>query len=78
MKLVPFAFRTRHACALLAGATLLSLASTAVMADARCQQLEALNRQYLGVSLTSEQQQLKRRLVAWYNSNCRGRRAAAR
>jgi len=47
------------------------------MADPRCQQLEALNRQYMGVSLTSQQQQLKRRLVAWYNANCRTRRASA-
>jgi hypothetical protein len=46
------------------------------MADVRCKQLEDLNRQYMGVSLTSEQQQLKRKLVTWYNANCRQRRAA--
>lgn len=46
------------------------------MADSRCAQLEELNRQYMGVSLTSEQQALKRKLVAWYKANCRQRRAA--
>jgi hypothetical protein len=46
------------------------------MADYRCTQLEALHRQYIGVSLSSEQQGLKRKLVAWYNANCRQRRAS--
>lgn len=46
------------------------------MADFRCKQLEELNRQYIGVSLSSDQQQMKRKLVAWYNANCRQRRAA--
>ena len=44
----------------------------------RCQQLEALNRQYAGVTLTSSQQQLKRQLVAWYRQNCHTRRVEAR
>ena len=44
--------------------------------DYRCKQLEELNRQYMGVSLTSDQQLLKRKLVSWYNANCRQRRAA--
>jgi hypothetical protein len=55
---------------------LLSITSTPSMADPRCTQLEELHRQYLGVSLTSEQQALKRKLVAWYNANCRQRRAS--
>jgi hypothetical protein len=46
------------------------------MADYRCNQLEELHRQYIGVSLSSEQQALKRKLLAWYNANCRQRRAA--
>jgi hypothetical protein len=46
------------------------------MADSRCTQLEELHRQYQGVSLTSDQQALKRKLVAWYNANCRQRRAS--
>jgi hypothetical protein len=45
-------------------------------ADPRCQQLEALNRQYAGVSLTADQQRIKRQLLAWYNQNCRSRRAS--
>jgi hypothetical protein len=48
----------------------LATASTAAFADERCEQLVALNRQYAGVSLTSEQQLLKRKLVAWYQANC--------
>ena len=47
------------------------------IADERCQQLEALNRQYAGVVLTSSQKQIKRQLVAWYMKNCRSRTAAA-
>jgi hypothetical protein len=46
------------------------------MADSRCRQLEDLHRQYQGVSLTSDQQALKRKLVSWYNANCRERRAS--
>jgi hypothetical protein len=61
--------------ALFAG-SLLSLTTTSASANDRCAQLEELNRQYMGVSLSSEQQLLKRKLVAWYNANCRTRRAA--
>ena len=44
-----------------------------------CRRLEDLARQYAGVQLTGEQQQLKRKLVAWYNENCkRSRNAQAR
>jgi hypothetical protein len=53
-----------------------STATLADPADSRCAQLEELNRQYIGVSLSSEQQALKRKLVAWYNVNCRQRRAS--
>jgi hypothetical protein len=66
----------RHFAGALCTALFLSVISTAAVADPRCQQLEALNRQYMGVSLTSQQQQLKRRLVAWYNANCRTQRAS--
>jgi len=41
------------------------------MADDRCQQLEALNRQYAGVALSADQKRIKRRLVAWYRQNCK-------
>ncbi|MCC6888183.1 MAG: hypothetical protein IT536_06575 [Hyphomicrobiales bacterium] len=55
---------------------MLSFTSTTANADARCRQLEELNRQYIGVALTSDQQALKRKLVAWYNANCRSQRAS--
>jgi hypothetical protein len=76
MAMTSFAFFTRHSRAALCAGALLSLTSTVSLADQRCQQLEALHRQYIGVSLTSDQQRLKRRLVSWYNSHCRSRRAA--
>ncbi len=68
----------RHSRRALCAGLFLTIASTAAMADDRCRQLEALNQQYAGVSLTADQQQLKRRLVAWYKANCGSvRRAAA-
>jgi hypothetical protein len=42
---------------------LLSFASTAAFADERCAQLVALNKQYAGVALTSEQKDIKVQLV---------------
>jgi hypothetical protein len=39
--------------------------------ESNCRQLEQLARQYAGVKLTSDQKQLKRRMVAWYNENCK-------
>jgi hypothetical protein len=46
--------------------------------EANCRRLEDLARQYAGIQLTNSQQQLKRRLVSWYNGNCkRARRADA-
>lgn len=68
----------RSAPALCAG-LFLTLASTAGFADERCGQLVALKKQYAGVVLTSEQKDLKVKLVSWYNSNCgRGRLIANR
>jgi hypothetical protein len=68
----------RH-CRPMAVGVFLAVASTAALADDRCQQLEALHQQYAGVTLTSSQQALKRKLVAWYYRHCRTRaqRAAA-
>jgi hypothetical protein len=68
----------RHAQLMCVG-LFVAITSTAVLADERCQQLEALNQQYAGVSLTSEQKVLKRKLVAWYYKNCKTqtRRASA-
>jgi hypothetical protein len=65
-----------HILGALCAGLFLSVTSTSSMADPRCTQLEELNRQYMGVSLTSDQQALKRKLVAWYNANCRQRRAS--
>ena len=58
-----------------AGAVLCALANVA-RADERCEQLVKLHRQYAGVELTSEQQNLKAQLVAWYKANCRRARHA--
>lgn len=64
---------------MLVAAGFLTLSSTASLSnEANCRRLEDLARQYAGVQLTSQQQQLKRRLVAWYNSNCRTRHANVR
>ena len=72
-----FGVATRLCVGVLGAGLFLSVTSTASLAaDPRCAQLEELNRQYMGVSLTTEQQALKRKLVAWYNANCRERRAS--
>jgi hypothetical protein len=71
-----FGVTTRFGLGALCAGLFLSITSTSSMADYRCTQLEELHRQYMGVSLTSEQQALKRKLVAWYNANCRQRRAS--
>ena len=52
--------------------------TTALGNDHNCRRLEELARQYAGVQLTSQQQHLKRRLVSWYNGNCRRTRSAQR
>jgi hypothetical protein len=71
-----FGVSTRFCLGALGAGLFLSITSTSSMADYRCTQLEELHRQYIGVSLSSEQQMLKRKLLAWYNANCRQRRAA--
>ena len=60
-------------------AGLLTMGNTgALSGEANCRRLEDLYRQYAGVKLTSQQQQLKQRLIAWYNGNCRTRSAETR
>jgi hypothetical protein len=55
-----------------AAATLIAMSGTGALSqENNCRRLEDLARQYAGVRLTSEQQQLKRKLVAWYNDNCK-------
>ncbi len=71
-----FGVSTRYCLGALCAGLFLSLTSTASMADYRCQQLEELHKQYIGVSLTTDQQALKRKLVSWYNANCKMRRAS--
>lgn len=71
-----FGVSTRYCLGALCAGLFLSITSTSSMADYRCKQLEELNQQYIGVSLTSDQQQIKRKLVAWYKANCRQRRAS--
>jgi hypothetical protein len=44
--------------------------------ESNCRRLEDLARQYAGVQLTSYQQNLKRKMVAWYKDNCRPTRSA--
>jgi hypothetical protein len=63
---------------ILSAGTLLSLASTASLADERCAQLVALSKQYAGVALTDEQKEIKVKLVAWYKANCGGKRRSVR
>ena len=67
----------RFAASALSAGLLLSLAATSGFADERCGQLVALNKQYAGVQLTTEQKQIKVQLVAWYKENC-GRGAGRR
>jgi hypothetical protein len=57
-------------------AILLAGAANHASANDNCQHLEALSRQYAGVTLTVDQEKLKRRLVVWYEKNCRERRTA--
>jgi len=54
-----------------AGLLIATNGTVALSNESNCRQLEGLARQYAGVKLTSEQQRIKRRLVAWYNDNCK-------
>ena len=68
----------RSAIAVMAASLLFATSGSAALGnESNCRRLEDLARQYAGVALTSDQKQLKRKLVAWYNDNCK-RRAAAR
>ena len=62
----------RPAILVIAAGVLIATSSTGALSnESNCRQLEDLARQYAGVKLTSAQQQVKRRLVAWYNDNCK-------
>ena len=59
----------------LAVSLLVAASTTAQSNESNCRYLESLARQYAGVQLTSYQQQVKRKLVAWYNDNCKRTRS---
>jgi hypothetical protein len=51
--------------------TLTAMSGTSALSnESNCRRLEDLARQYAGVQLTSYQQQLKRKMVAYYKDNC--------
>jgi hypothetical protein len=54
-----------------AGLPVVVSGTAALSNESNCRQLEDLSRQYAGVKLTSQQQRMKRRMVAWYNENCK-------
>jgi hypothetical protein len=56
--------------AALSAGLLLTFSPNAALSAENCQRLEVLANQYAGVELTSAQKQLKRRMVAWYSTNC--------
>jgi hypothetical protein len=57
--------------------TLTAMSGTGALSnESNCRRLEDLARQYAGVQLTSYQQNLKRKMVAWYKDNCRPTRSA--
>ena len=67
----------RPAIVVIAAGLLCATSGTAALSnESNCRRLEDLARQYAGVQLTSDQKQLKRRLVAWYNDNCKRTRTA--
>ena len=76
MRIILVDRRPRRSLRLFCTAFFLTFVSTSALADGRCEQLEALARQYAGVALTSAQEQMKRRMVSWYKQNCGSRRSS--
>ncbi len=61
----------------IATSTVIAMSGTSALGnESNCRRLEVLAVEYAGVRLTSQQQQLKRRLLAWYNRNCKWTRSA--
>ncbi|MPZ37792.1 MAG: hypothetical protein GEU95_06965 [Rhizobiales bacterium] len=60
---------------IVAGLLIAMSGTSALSHDNNCRRLEDLARQYAGVQLTSQQRQIKRRLVGWYNDNCKRARS---
>lgn len=50
--------------------TLIAAAAQDPSTIEKCRYLENLNRQYQGLTLTAEEQQIKREMQAWYRANC--------
>ena len=72
MEVAPMRVARRPAILVIVAGALIAMSSTAALSnESNCRQLEDLARQYSGVKLSSHQQQIKRRLVAWYNDNCK-------
>jgi hypothetical protein len=68
----------RMTVAVMAAGLLVATSGTVALSnEGSCRRLEDLARQYAGVQLTSEQKRLKRKLVAWYNDNCKRTRSVA-
>lgn len=66
----------RTTVAFTAAGLLIAMSGTGALSnESNCRRLEDLARQYTGVTLTREQKQLKRKLVAWYNGNCKRTRS---
>jgi hypothetical protein len=60
----------RPSVAALSAGLVLAFSSHAALSAESCEQLEALANQYASVALTSEQKELKRKMVAWYSTHC--------
>jgi hypothetical protein len=60
----------RQSRAVLSVGLILASSSNAALSAENCTRLEALASQYEGVELTGAQQQLKRKMMAWYVTNC--------
>lgn len=65
----------RQCRAALSAGLILAFSSNAALSTENCQRLEALANQYAGVELTSDQKQLKRKMVSWYSTHCMHRAA---
>jgi hypothetical protein len=60
----------RPSVAALSAGLVLAFSSHAALSTESCEQLEALANQHASVSLTSEQKELKRKMVVWYSTHC--------
>ena len=66
----------RQCRAALSAGLILAFSCNAALSAENCQRLEALANQYAGVELTSDQKQLKRKMVSWYSTHCHAPRGS--